>query len=45
MIAAATAAYAEYLQDHPDSAEALHNRGIDYAELDQLDSAAADGLA
>jgi len=40
--ARAVAAYTEYLEDHPDSAEVLRNRGFDYSELNQLDNAVAD---
>jgi regulator of sirC expression with transglutaminase-like and TPR domain len=40
--ARAAAAYGEYLKDHPDNVEALHNRGRDYDELGQSDNAVAD---
>ena len=40
--AAAIAAYTEDLKDRPRHAEALKNRGYDYAELGQLDAAVAD---
>ena len=40
--AAAIAAYTEDLKARPEHAEALKNRGYDYAELGQLDAATAD---